>query len=40
MDLLADVLSTSQFSSMVYCQTDFTAPWGVKWEGRAGRGRI
>jgi len=37
MDLLADVLSTSQFNSMVYCQTDFTAPWGVKWEGRAGR---
>jgi AraC family transcriptional regulator, alkane utilization regulator len=37
MDLLADVLSASQFNSMVYCQTDFTAPWGVKWEGRAGR---
>lgn len=37
MDLLADVLSTSQFNSMVYCQTDFTAPWGVKWEGRPGK---
>lgn len=37
MDLLADVLSTSQFNSMVYCQTEFTAPWGVKWEGRPGR---
>lgn len=37
MDLLADVLSTSQFNSMVYCQADFTAPWGVKWEGRPGR---
>lgn len=37
MDLLADVLSTSQFKCTVYCQSDFTAPWGVKWEGRAGK---
>ncbi len=37
MDLLADVLSTTQFKGMVYCQTDFTAPWGVRWEGRIGR---
>ncbi len=37
MDLLADVLNTCQFSSTVYCQSEFTAPWGVKWEGRKGR---
>lgn len=37
MDLLADVLNTCQFTSTVYCQSEFTAPWGVKWEGRKGR---
>jgi|AGTN01.1.fsa_nt_gi AraC-type DNA-binding domain-containing proteins len=37
MDVLADVLSLAQFKSMVYCQADFTAPWGVQWEGRVGR---
>jgi AraC family transcriptional regulator, alkane utilization regulator len=36
MDLLADVLSVMQFSGTVYCQTDFTAPWGVHWEKRTG----
>ena len=37
MDLLADVLGNIQFKGTVYCQTEFTAPWGVQWEGRTGR---
>jgi AraC-like DNA-binding protein len=37
MDLLADALSTIQFKGTVYCQADFTAPWGVQWEGRQSR---
>src|SRR5471032_3344444 len=37
MDLLADVLSTIQFKGTVYCQAEFTAPWGVQWEGRPAR---
>jgi AraC family transcriptional regulator, alkane utilization regulator len=36
MDLLADALSIVQFTGTVYCQTEFTAPWGVDWEQRAG----
>ncbi len=36
-DLLASVLDSIQFRGTVYCQTEFTAPWGVKWEGRPGR---
>ena len=36
-EALADVLSTMDFQGMVYCQAEFTAPWGVQWEGRAGR---
>ncbi|HEY9775638.1 MAG TPA: AraC family transcriptional regulator [Planktothrix sp.] len=37
MDLLDDVLSSVQFRGMVYCQSEFSVPWGVKWEGRPGR---
>jgi AraC-like DNA-binding protein len=36
MDLLADALSVIHFKGTVYCQTDFTAPWGVDWEQRSG----
>jgi len=36
MDLLADALSVIHFSGTVYCQTEFSAPWGVDWEDRSG----
>jgi hypothetical protein len=36
MDLLADALSIIQFEGTVYCQAEFTAPWGVDWEQRNG----
>lgn len=37
LDILADVLDAVQFKGTVYCQTEFCAPWGVQWQGRAGR---
>ncbi len=36
MDLFADALSIIEFTGTVYCQTEFTAPWGVDWEQRHG----
>jgi AraC family transcriptional regulator, alkane utilization regulator len=37
MDLVADVLNSIPFKGTVYCQAEFTAPWGVTWEGRPAR---
>lgn len=38
MDLLSHALKSVQFKGTVYCQADFSAPWGVHWEGRPGCG--
>ncbi len=37
MDILADVLGNLRFKGTVLCQSEFTAPWGVHWEGRTNR---
>jgi AraC-like DNA-binding protein len=37
MDLMADVLGNVQFKGTVICQSEFSAPWSVAWNGRANR---
>jgi AraC family transcriptional regulator, alkane utilization regulator len=36
MDLLSDVLSSVHLKGTIYCQSELTAPWGLKFDGTQG----
>jgi AraC family transcriptional regulator, alkane utilization regulator len=36
MDLLSDVLSSVHLKGTIYCQSELTAPWGLKFDGMQG----
>ncbi|MDR3612142.1 MAG: AraC family transcriptional regulator [Candidatus Obscuribacterales bacterium] len=36
MDILSDTLDSLQFTGSIYCKAEFTAPWGLRFDGANG----